>query len=314
MGLTPKGLCPKPKCTVSNHLIHRIQKASYSYSKQLIRICIEDFSSKFDKEDDKLRQAKVALDSLNDIEQIISVKRKVHNLNREVFNDFLSIKTKKLDALKPFKEVSQENKKEVVTIPEDLQLSHDERKVLSRGLSFIPVNQNFNKSNTQEDLQRFFRRVKLHAHFNDPDKPITNIDDNEDSLLNKYKKSSSSWTPSDVHPSINNFISRCKEDIDNINSEKSHTNITKSEYAALEKLKKNDDIVIKKADKGGAVVVWRKDLYILEGIRQFSNKEFYEELSTDYTNENNERVKKAVTKEIDDGNLTQDCKIVSKET
>ena len=220
LGLTPKVLCPKPKCTVSNHLIHHIQKASYSYSKQLIRICIEDFSSKFDKEDDKLRQAKVALDSLNDIEQIISVKRKVHNLNKEVFNDFLSIKTKKLDDLKPFKEVSQENIKQVVTIPEDLQLSHDERKLLSRGLSFIPVNQNFNKSNTQEDLQRFFRRVKLHAHFNDPDKPITNIDDNEDSLLNKYKKSSSSWTPSDVHPSINNFISRCKEDIDNINSKK----------------------------------------------------------------------------------------------
>ena len=117
--------------------------------------------------------------------------------------------------------------------------------LLSRGLSFIPVNQNFNKSNTQEDLQRFFRRVKLHAHFNDPDKPITNIDDNEDSLLNKYKKSSSSWTPSDVHPSIDNFISRCKEDIDNINSKKIHTNITKSEYAALEKLKKNGDIVIK---------------------------------------------------------------------
>ena len=207
-------------------------------------------------------------------------------------------------------QISQENKKQVVTIPEDLQLSHDERKVLSRGLSFIPVNQNFNKSNTQEDLQRFFRRVKLHAHFNDPDKPITNIDDNEDSLLNKYKKSSSSWTPSDVHPSINNFISHCKEDIDNINSKKIHTNITKSEYAALEKLKKNDDIVIKKADKGGAVVVWGKDLYILEGIRQLSNKEFYEELRTDNTNENNERVKKAVTKETDDGNLTQDCKVL----
>ena len=44
--------------------------------------------------------------------------------------------------------------------------------------------------------------------------------------------------------------------------------------------------------------------------RQLSNKEFYEELSTDNTNENKERVKKAVTKEIDDGNLTQDCKVL----
>ena len=53
--------------------------------------------------------------------------------------------------------------------------------------------------------------MKLHAHFNDPDKPITNIDDNEDFLLNKYKKSSSSWTPSDVHPSIEKVFKTSRE-------------------------------------------------------------------------------------------------------
>jgi hypothetical protein len=34
-------------------------------------------------------------------------------------------------------------------------------------------------------------------------------------------------------------------------------------------------IVIKPADKGGAVVVWRRDLYLAEAERQLSNPSFY---------------------------------------
>ena len=40
-------------------------------------------------------------------------------------------------------------------------------------------------------------------------------------------------------------------------------------------LKKNEDIVIKPADKGGAIVIMNKEDYIKEGERQLSNKEHY---------------------------------------
>lgn len=40
----------------------------------------------------------------------------------------------------------------------------------------------------------------------------------------------------------------------------------------------NENIIIKRADKGGAVVVWGRDQYITEAMRQLDNCEYYEPL------------------------------------
>ena len=40
------------------------------------------------------------------------------------------------------------------------------------------------------------------------------------------------------------------------------SSLSSEEWSALKSLKKRKDIVIKAADKGGAVVVWRADLYL----------------------------------------------------
>ena len=138
-------------------------------------------------------------------------------------------------------------------------------------MNFIPVNSKFNNAKTKEDLQRFYRRVKLHSYFNDPDKHIQHDPTSEESIFNKHKRTMSSWTPSDIHPSIATFISRCDEDISRVRVGKQNVNLSRSGYQAIDSLKKNNNIVIKKADKGGAVVVWRKDLYIAEGTRKLSN-------------------------------------------
>ena len=49
--------------------------------------------------------------------------------------------------------------------------------------------------------------------------------------------------------------------------------------------------MIKPADKGGAVVVWRKDLYQKEAEQQLSNECFYTCLETDRTDEINTFIK-----------------------
>ena len=113
-------------------------------------------------------------------------------------------------------------------------------------------------------------------------------------LVNKYKNAASSWTPIDVHPSISRFILRCNEDISRIHHRKHHSNFTKEEHQALDHLKNNEDILIKKADKGGAVVVWKKDLYIAEGERQLNDVESYQVLDSDNTNENNRIVEEFI--------------------
>ena len=52
-------------------------------------------------------------------------------------------------------------------------------------------------------------------------------------------------------------------------------NLTKQENAALRELSNNEDLIIKRADKGGAVVVWGRDQYIQEAHNQLHNAEYY---------------------------------------
>ena len=64
------------------------------------------------------------------------------------------------------------------------------------------------------------------------------------------------------------------------------SNISKEERMAISSLRKREDITMKQADKGGAVVVWRKDLCISEAERQPSDATAYAEVHHDLTEEN----------------------------
>ena len=60
-------------------------------------------------------------------------------------------------------------------------------------------------------------------------------------------------------------------------------NLKKEEWIAINTLRRNENIVIKPADKGGNVVIMNKEDYIQEGLRQLSDHDFYEELEEDPT-------------------------------
>ena len=62
---------------------------------------------------------------------------------------------------------------------------------------------------------------------------------------------------------------------------------------ALQKLRKTEDIVIKPADKGGAVVVWRKVLYCDEAKKQLSSDQFHTKLDCDVN-----KISKTIEKEL----------------
>ena len=53
-------------------------------------------------------------------------------------------------------------------------------------------------------------------------------------------------------------------------------------------------MIIKPADKGGAVVVWDRTKYINEGLRQLSDPNFYVETNTDLTSDHHKQVVMAV--------------------
>ena len=55
-------------------------------------------------------------------------------------------------------------------------------------------------------------------------------------------------------------------------------NLTKKERQAIKSLSQNPNIIIKLADKGGAIVIQDKHKYIEECLRQLNNKEHYKKL------------------------------------
>ena len=89
-------------------------------------------------------------------------------------------------------------------------------------------------------------------------------------------------------------------DIQKLNFNKSlkFSNLSKEEWTAHQNLKTRDDIVIKPADKGGAVVVWRTDLYKQEAFRQLADTKFYAKVNKDLTQANQKIVKDTVNKLI----------------
>ena len=61
------------------------------------------------------------------------------------------------------------------------------------------------------------------------------------------------------------------------------SNLPQEEKQALQDLRHRTDIIIKPADKGGAVVVWSRDLYNQEAHRELSDNRFYLHLDADPT-------------------------------
>ena len=62
-------------------------------------------------------------------------------------------------------------------------------------------------------------------------------------------------------------------------------NLKKAELEALGNIKAMDDVIITKADKGGAIVVQDVEKYIKEAERQLSDRTFYKKVTNNPTGE-----------------------------
>jgi len=70
-----------------------------------------------------------------------------------------------------------------------------------------------------------------------------------------------------------------------------HRNLSKEEQEALHNLRGYDDIIIKQAAKGSAVVILERDKYVAEAMRQLSDSEVFIPLPDDPTAEMIEPIK-----------------------
>ena len=107
---------------------------------------------------------------------------------------------------------------------------------------------------------------------------------------------------------LEHIIDKIKSDVTHLSTATSQTfsNLSSEENEAVRKLKNRDDIIIKPADKGSAVVVMDKCDYIQEAERQLSDERFYKKLDTDPTPQFNKEITTNLKNMCEQGHIYKD--------
>lgn len=175
-----------------------------------------------------------------------------------------------------------------------ITLSEDELSALSKGLSFCPSSGKCNELLLYKDLENFARSLRLKEYYHDSPK-----DDNMGPRL----PSVTHWTPPPQRDKcMDMYIKAVQRDIIAEYRKRSsyRPNLSGKEQRALEILSTRTDVIIKPADKGGAIVVMNQTDYNTEAQRQLSDTSFYQPLPADPTLEYKERVRSTIIELQDD--------------
>ncbi len=87
---------------------------------------------------------------------------------------------------------------------------------------------------------------------------------------------------------LQEYISNVYHDLKteyNANIQPATPNISKQELHSIHKLKTDNDLIVKPADKGGAIVIWPKDSYLAEAYRQLNNLNHHQKVPHDPTSQ-----------------------------
>ena len=167
----------------------------------------------------------------------------------------------------------------------DKILNDAELSLLSKGLTFVDTPDLPDMGILSEDLDKFHLSVKRHLAFGkfqipdpipNPVPPNSDRNSPETPFGHSKFRNASKWNP--PGPMIVEHMSLLnQEQIVNKHTPKKNLkfNLTKEERSAKRSLAQNNDIVIKKADKGSAVVIQNRSDYIKEGLRQLTDRNFY---------------------------------------
>ena len=141
------------------------------------------------------------------------------------------------------------------------QLTENEASLLSMGLNFCPVPGPINEIKLFEELDNFARSLRIKEHFGSKEvevgDEISSDSDPEDACDNIFVKKRE-WIPKpSKNVTLESLIDSVKSDI--LRTAKVNTdtidNLTPEERTVLQNLRSNEDIIIKPADKGSAVVM-----------------------------------------------------------
>ena len=158
--------------------------------------------------------------------------------------------------------------------------------MLSKSLSFCPTKK-VDEIRFLGDIEEYFRRLRLKKFFHKKSttegpttsKPISETNTVTDVLTFPAESHSKcTWTLPEgrnqtLHLYIDCFRNNAQKELIKLSKKKSTTNLSHNEKLAIKTLQCNENIIIKPADKGGAIVVMNKEDFIKEAERQLHDEQ-----------------------------------------
>jgi hypothetical protein len=190
-------------------------------------------------------------------------------------------------------------------------LTKDQESVLTKGLNFCPTPTDPDPGQYKIDLDSLHRRLRLRTKFQDPDDPDFGYEypgeQNQDSepFQNRKFRCKSTYNPTGP-ANLEAFIAINEHNFNKRPMFKASRvkNLTPGEFKAIQELKDLDEqIIIKPADKGSAVVVLDRQTYIQEALRQLNNPMYYQKMEEDLTPKHRGEVLAQIDKMYDEGEL-----------
>ena len=191
-------------------------------------------------------------------------------------------------------------------------LTEAEVSLLSKGLKFCPTPERIDIYNVRKDIRDYVRRIRLREYFYCADEV-----DGDFSEMPAFK-TKSTWCPErNREMAIEAYVDALERTIlsHDLNV-KCHRNMTQDEQTALENLRGYVDIIIKQADKGSAVVVMDREVYIHEAMGQLTDSEVYTLLDGDPTRDMVKKINAKIRESWKKGNIddkTKDSLMVSED-
>ena len=150
----------------------------------------------------------------------------------------------------------------------DYKLNDSEITALGKGLNFVPSSI-ANITSIMKDFSNTERLMRFRYMFKDKENASIPIFRRKSNMRPIYTESNN----------LENYLYGTKLELAKLTFENQH-NLSKSENTALRLLKENQNIIIRKADKGNTIVILNRTDYIEEGFRQLNNGIHYTKIES----------------------------------
>ena len=169
-------------------------------------------------------------------------------------------------------------------------MTEPEKCVLNKGLKFTPTPRK-NSEELKVDIKQYTRKLRLTEYFYVHNNEVGQ--NGPKSLI----QNKSSFNPQKGRNTVLDNICETLEKI-NITEEsnvmKTKSNLNRNEENSLKSLSTDPDIIIKEADKGGAIVIMDKSYYEKKILDMLEDKSFYKKLPTNEDKQIMRDIKKTI--------------------